>query len=213
MKTNIRLLVAIAAMLAAPVLNAQSRSGHNPGGSNRPGHHATVSGSSAKPGKDAARPSGKPSGHGAITSNPSHGGTAHRPDPGYRPSHRPTPPPAAHRPSHRPTPPPVAHRPSHRPSHPVPHRHHVTVLPSHAVRRYYNGLCYYFWDNLFYRLINGAYYVCDPPVGAIVYELPANYDIITMNGIRYYRVYNTLYNLVVDAYGKPAFEVVGYLNG
>lgn len=171
MKTNIRLLLAVAAMLAAPALGAQSHGKHTSSShrGGRPEHHATVSGN--KPSRhDDAR---KPSAHG------------HRPGPA----------------------------PAHRPSHPVPHRHHVPVLPSHAVRRYYNGLCYYFWDNLFYRLINGAYYVCDPPVGAIVYELPANYDIITMNGIRYYRVYNTLYNLVVDAYGKPAFEVVGYLNG
>lgn len=198
MKTNIRLLLAVAAMLAAPALGAQSHGKHSSSShrGGRPEHHATVSGNKHSSGHEA-RPS-RPAG--SVTSRPA---PAHRPGPAHKPGH-------AHRPAHghRPGP-----GPAHRPSHPVPHRHHVPVLPSHAVRRYYNGLCYYFWDNLFYRLINGAYYVCDPPVGAIVYELPANYDIITMNGIRYYRVYNTLYNLVVDAYGKPAFEVVGYLNG
>lgn len=195
MKTNIRLLLAVAAMLAAPALGAQSHGKHSSshrGG--RPEHHATVSGNKHSSGYEA-RPS-RPAG--SVTSRPA---PAHRPGPAHKPGH-------AHRPAHGHRPGPA---PAHRPSHPVPHRHYVPVLPSHAVRRYYNGLCYYFWDNLFYRLINGAYYVCDPPVGAIVYELPANYDIITMNGIRYYRVYNTLYNLVVDAYGKPAFEVVGYV--
>jgi len=199
MKTNIRLLLAVAAMLAAPALGAQSHGKHTSSShrGGRPEHHATVSGNKPSHHDDAR----KPSAHGHRPGP----APAHKPEPAHRSEH-------AHRPAHghRPGPAPA---PAHRPSHPVPHRHHVTVLPSHAVRRYYNGLCYYFWDNLFYRLINGAYYVCDPPVGAIVYELPANYDIITMNGIRYYRVYNTLYNLVVDAYGKPAFEVVGYLNG
>lgn len=202
MKTNIRLLLALAAMLAVPALSAQPRGTHHSSRGGRPEHHSSVSnrpssglkhgssGSSshadARPGKPDAKPS-RPDGR--ITSRP---GTP-RPD-----MHRPAP-------SVRPD--------AHRPAPPVHHRHHVTVLPPHAVRRYFNGLLYYFWDNCYYRYRDNAYYVCDPPIGAIVYELPDTYDIITLNGKRYYKVYNTLYDLVVDAYGKPAFEVVGYLNG
>ena len=236
MKTNIRLLVAIAAMLAAPALNAQSRSGHYPGGSSRPGHHATVSGSShsssshkdakpgssAKPGKDAARPSGKPGGHGAITSNPSHGGTAHRPDPGYRPSHRPTPPPAAHRPSHRPTPPP-AHRPHFgyvfRPLSGVTYslcrfaETIATISACNAIARAANTN-YYYNDGYFYKeLYDGRYEVVVPPAGALVYSLPDCYETLTLNGVLYYKVYDTLYSLTVDSSGTPAFMVVGQMNG
>ena len=246
MKTNIRLLVAIAAMLAAPALNAQSRSGHYPGGSSRPGHHTTVSGSShsssshkdakpgstAKPGKDAARPSskpsdvrpsGKPSGHGAITSKPGgHGGTAHRPNPGYRPSHRPTPPPAAHRPSHRPTPPP-AHRPHvgyvFRPLASVSYslcrfaETIATISACNAIARAANTN-YYYNDGYFYKeLYDGRYEVVVPPAGALVYSLPDYYETLTLNGVLYYKVYDTLYSLTVDSSGTPAFMVVGQMNG
>lgn len=189
MKTNIRLLLALAAMLAAPALSAQPHGNHatssHRGG--RPEHHSSVSN---RPSSDVKHgPSGPSSHTDARPGKPD----AHRPD-----MHRPAP-------SVRPD--------AHRPAPPVHHRHHVTVLPPHAVRRYFNGLLYYFWDNCYYRYRDNAYYVCDPPIGAIVYELPDTYDIITLNGKRYYKVYNTLYDLVVDSSGRPAFEVVGYLNG
>jgi hypothetical protein len=232
MKTNIRLLVAIAAMLAAPALNAQSRSGHYPGGSSRPGHHATVSGSShsssssshkdakpvssAKPGKDAARPSSKPGGHGAITSNPdpshrnpSHGGPSHRPDPGYRPSHRPTPPPA--------------HRPHvgyvFRPLAGVTYslcrfaETIATISACNAIARAANTN-YYYNNGYFYKeLYDGRYEVVVPPAGALVYSLPDYYETLTLNGVLYYKVYDTLYSLTVDSSGTPAFMVVGQMNG
>lgn len=168
MKTNIRLLLAVAAMLAAPALGAQTHRGHSSSHSSK----------------------GRTEKHTTVSRWPSHHSDAR---PGKPDAHR--------------------HAPQVR-REPVPpmHHHHVTVRPSHAITRIVNGILYYFWDNCYYRYANNAYYVCDPPVGAIVYELPTNYDIITLNGIRYYRVYNTLYNLIVDAYGKPAFEVVGYLN-
>ena len=259
MKTNIRLLVAIAAMLAAPALNAQSRSGHNPGGSTRPGHHTTVSGSShssssshkdakpgnsAKPGKDAARPSNKsvdvrpsnkPAGHGAVAHNsvPSHnpGRPAHRPNPAYRPAHRPTPP-AAYRPAHRPTPPPPAHRPTppppaHRPSvgyvfRPLAGVTYTlcrfaetiaTISACNAIARAANTN-YYYNDGCFYKeRYDGRYEVVVPPAGAIVYSLPDYYETLTLNGVLYYKVYDTLYSLTVDASGTPAFLVVGQMNG
>jgi hypothetical protein len=232
MKTNIRLLVAIAAMLAAPALNAQSRSGHHPSGSNRPGHHATVSGSShssssshkdakpgnsAKPGKDAARPSSKPGGHGAITSKPGishnnhpHGVPPRRPDPGYRPYHRPTPPPPAHRPS-------VGYV-----FHPLAGVTYTlcrfaetiaTISACNAIARAANTN-YYYNDGYFYKeLYDGRYEVVVPPAGAIVYSLPDYYETLTINGVLYYKVYDTLYSLTVDSSGTPAFMVVGQMNG
>lgn len=241
MKTNIRLLVAIAAMLAAPVLNAQSRSGHNPGGSTRPGHHTTVSGSShssssshkdakpgnsAKPGKDAARPSNKsvdvrpsnkPAGHGAVAHNsvPSHnpGRPAHRPNPAYRPAHRPTPP-AAYRPAHR-------HSVGYvfRPLAGVTYtlcrfaETIATISACNAIARAANTN-YYYNDGYFYKeRYDGRYEVVVPPAGAIVYSLPDYYETLTLNGVLYYKVYDTLYSLTVDASGTPAFMVVGQMNG
>lgn len=238
MKTNIRLLVAIAAMLAAPALNAQSRSGHNPGGSTRPGHHTTVSGSShssssshkdakpgnsSKPGRDAARPSNKsvdvrpsnkPAGHGAVAHNsvPSHnpGRPAHRPNPAYRPAHRPTPPPPAHRHS-------VGY--VFRPLAGVTYtlcrfaETIATISACNAIARAANTN-YYYNDGCFYKKrYDGRYEVVVPPAGAIVYSLPDYYETLTLNGVLYYKVYDTLYSLTVDASGTPAFMVVGQMNG
>lgn len=205
MKTNIRLLVAIAAMLAAPALNAQSRSGHYPGGSTRPGHHTTVSGSS----------------HSSSSShNP--GRPAHRPNPAYRPAHRPTPPPA-YRPAHRPTPPPPAHRHSvgyvFRPLAGVTYtlcrfaETIATISACNAIARAANTN-YYYNDGCFYKKrYDGRYEVVVPPAGAIVYSLPDYYETLTLNGVLYYKVYDTLYSLTVDASGTPAFMVVGQMNG
>lgn len=196
MKTNIRLLVAIAAMLAAPALNAQSRSGHNPGGSTRPGHHTTFSGSS----------------HSSSSShNP--GRPAHRPNPAYRPAHRPTPPPA-YRPAHRPS---VGY--VFRPLAGVTYtlcrfaETIATISACNAIARAANTN-YYYNDGCFYKKrYDGRYEVVVPSAGAIVYSLPDYYETLTLNGVLYYKVYDTLYSLIVDASGTPAFMVVGQMNG
>lgn len=193
MKTNIRLLVAIAAMLAAPALNAQSRSGHYPGGSTRPGHHTTVSGSS----------------HSSSSShNP--GRPAHRPNPACRPAHRPTPPPPAHRPSVD-----YVFRPLAGVTYTLCRFAETiaTISACNAIARAANTN-YYYNDGCFYKKrYDGRYEVVVPPAGAIVYSLPDYYETLTLNGVLYYKVYDTLYSLTVDASGTPAFMVVGQMNG
>lgn len=42
----------------------------------------------------------------------------------------------------------------------------ATVLPKGAYRRVYNGINYYYVDNVFYRPYGNTYIVCRPPVGA-----------------------------------------------
>lgn len=42
----------------------------------------------------------------------------------------------------------------------------ATVLPKGAYRRVYNGVSYYYVDNVFYRPYGNTYIVCRPPVGA-----------------------------------------------
>ena len=66
---------------------------------------------------------------------------------------------------------------------------------------------YYYQDGVFYILKNGQYYVIEAPIGALVTEIPADYDEIELDGRTYYQVENTLYKAtVID--GALYFEVV-----
>ena len=66
---------------------------------------------------------------------------------------------------------------------------------------------YYYQDGVFYILSNGQYYVIEAPIGALVTEIPADYDEIELDGKTYYKVEDTLYKTtVID--GALYFEVV-----
>ena len=59
---------------------------------------------------------------------------------------------------------------------------------------------------------NGQYEVIVPPAGALVEELPDDYDTITLDGVDYYKVDDTVYRTtLVD--GKPYLEVLGQMFG
>ena len=69
------------------------------------------------------------------------------------------------------------------------------------------GQDYYYQDGVFYILKNGQYYVIEAPIGALVTEIPADYDEIELDGRTYYQVEDTLYKAtVID--GALYFEVV-----
>lgn len=71
---------------------------------------------------------------------------------------------------------------------------------------------YYYQDGVFYTMApDGSYYVIVPPAGALVEELPYDYETVYINGNEYFRVDNTLYQYTVMD-GKPYFEVLGQLN-
>lgn len=72
---------------------------------------------------------------------------------------------------------------------------------------------YFYQDGVFY-IVNsrGKYEVIVPPAGALVNELPDDYDIITLGGNDYYKVDDTVYRLtLVD--GTPYLEVLGQMYG
>ena len=72
------------------------------------------------------------------------------------------------------------------------------------------GQDYYYQDGVFYILQNGQYYVIEAPIGALVTEIPADYDEIELDGETFYLVENTLYKVtVID--GALYFEVVSNL--
>ena len=71
---------------------------------------------------------------------------------------------------------------------------------------------YYYQDGVFYTMApDGSYYVIVPPAGALVEQLPYDYETVYINGNQYFKVDNTLYQYTVLD-GKPFFEVIGQLN-
>jgi DNA mismatch repair ATPase MutL len=72
---------------------------------------------------------------------------------------------------------------------------------------------YFYQDGVFFiKDKNGKYVTIVPPAGALVRELPDDYDTITLDGEEYYKVDDTVYKLsIID--GSPYFEVLGQLTG
>ena len=68
------------------------------------------------------------------------------------------------------------------------------------------GQNYYYQDGVFYTLANGEYAVIEAPIGAIVDEIPEDYDEIEMGGKTYYQVEDVLYKPTIIG-GKLRFEV------
>ena len=71
---------------------------------------------------------------------------------------------------------------------------------------------YYYDDGVFYIISGGRYQVITPPAGAIVEELPDDYEIITLGGKEYYRVDDTIYRVTMIS-GHPYLEVLGQMYG
>ena len=68
------------------------------------------------------------------------------------------------------------------------------------------GQNYYYQDGVFYTLKDGEYCVIEAPIGALVDEIPEDYDEIELGGKTYYQVEDTLFKpTIID--GKLRFEV------
>ena len=75
------------------------------------------------------------------------------------------------------------------------------------------GVEYFYQDGVFFtKDANGKYVTIVPPAGALVDELPDDYETVTLDGEEYYKVDDTLYKLtIID--GSPYFEVLGQMTG
>ncbi|MDY6463682.1 MAG: DUF6515 family protein [Bacteroidales bacterium] len=72
---------------------------------------------------------------------------------------------------------------------------------------------YYYQDGVFYRInAAGQYEVIVPPAGALVGELPDDYETITLGGQEFYKVDDTVYRLTL-VNGVPQLEVLGQMYG
>ncbi|WP_308364109.1 MULTISPECIES: DUF6515 family protein [unclassified Microbulbifer] len=92
----------------------------------------------------------------------------------------------------------------HHYKHGYRHRHHWRPrhygygyrwnrLPRNFVRISFGGLGFYYSDGIFYRPHQHGYVVAQPPVGAIVYSLPASAVTLAFGGHNYYVAYDTYY--------------------
>lgn len=75
------------------------------------------------------------------------------------------------------------------------------------------GVEYFYEDGVFFiKNSEGKYVTIVPPAGALVQELPDDYETILLDGKEYYKVDDTVYKLtIID--GSPYFEVLGQLTG
>lgn len=68
---------------------------------------------------------------------------------------------------------------------------------------------YYYDDGIFFiEGPGGQYQTIVPPAGAIITELPDDYEVVILNGEEYYKVDDTIYQVVINN-GKAVFEVLG----
>lgn len=72
------------------------------------------------------------------------------------------------------------------------------------------GTDYYYDDGIFFIEDNGQYKTIVPPAGAIITELPDDYETIILEGTQYYKVDDTIYQVVISD-GRAVFEVLGQL--
>lgn len=82
------------------------------------------------------------------------------------------------------------------------------------VQSYADASTEYFYDDgvFFVKDKSGKYVTIVPPAGALVKELPDDYDTITLDGKEYYKVDDTVFRTtVVD--GTVYFEVLGQMTG
>lgn len=82
------------------------------------------------------------------------------------------------------------------------------------VQSYADATVEYFYDDgvFFTKGADGQYTVIVPPAGALVQELPDDYDTVTIDGKQYYKVDDTIYEMtIVD--GSAYFQVLGQMTG
>ena len=90
----------------------------------------------------------------------------------------------------------------------VINRNYVPRTYATIVETVNDDLDYYYKDGVFYIIgADGDYYVIEPPIGALVEEIPADYERVVIDDEIFYKVDDTLYKVTIVE-GVPYFEVV-----
>ena len=90
----------------------------------------------------------------------------------------------------------------------VINRNYVPRTYATIVETVKDDIDYYYKDGVFYIIgADGDYYVIEPPIGALVEEIPADYERVVIDDEIFYKVDDTLYKVTIIE-GVPYFEVV-----
>lgn len=86
-------------------------------------------------------------------------------------------------------------------------------LTNYAIRDAYGRSHRYYTDDdgVYYLKSGSNYVVVDPPIGAIVYDLPYGFEEVTLNGTKYYKVDDNFYELVYNGPNDYYFRFAGAL--
>ena len=76
----------------------------------------------------------------------------------------------------------------------------MRVLPAGAIFINVRGNRYNYADGVFYSEVDGEYEIAEPPVGAIISELPEDAEEIDFEGLTAYELNEAVYKAVEDGY-------------
>lgn len=107
----------------------------------------------------------------------------------------------------------------YRPAYRLPYRYvhygpafgiRVSVLPLGYSRFYIGNDPFYYHQGIYYRPYKtGGYTVTQPPLGAIVKQLPSGAKVTVIDGQKYYELGGAFYQERITANNKLRYEVVG----
>ncbi|HPS20492.1 MAG TPA: hypothetical protein PKY78_05850 [Candidatus Omnitrophota bacterium] len=93
--------------------------------------------------------------------------------------------------------------------HYVPHGKYFYTLPPGYVRFIFSGIEYFYWEGMYYKMMQDRYVVVSAPVGAVVTAIPVGCQPVIVNGMTYYTVNEVTYVQTTGGYKVvPAPEVV-----
>ena len=81
-----------------------------------------------------------------------------------------------------------------------PHGRAVRDLPDGYMRTIIGGLEYFYWQGMFYRMMEDRYVVVPAPVGAVVTTIPQGSQPVIVDGIPYYNINGVTYMYTPEGY-------------
>lgn len=86
---------------------------------------------------------------------------------------------------------------------------HISVLPYGYYPFYWGDYQYYYSDGYYYQRDNDNYTVVEPPLGAILNQVPAGANSIMIDGEQYYELNGVYYQAVTKDDGSTGYQIAG----
>jgi hypothetical protein len=85
----------------------------------------------------------------------------------------------------------------------------LSVLPFGYYPFYWGDYPYYYSDGYYYQYDNSGYSIVEPPIGAILDQLPAGAQSIMIDGEQYYELNGVYYEAVTKNDGTTGYQIAG----